>query len=106
MTRIACGLGALGLGFLNFGLTDGGNAWGLFFSGMCTFLFAAAFSLVLVRAGVSTECEHMLDSLNQLRKSADYHSQNHISQLESFLKGCNRDQGIGFQVGGAVINRQ
>ena len=29
-----------------------------------------------------------------------------VSALESFLKGCNREQGIGFKVFGAVINRQ
>jgi hypothetical protein len=48
----------------------------------------------------------MLGTLNQMRKSANYRSQSHISQLESFLKGCNREQGIGFKVFGAVINRQ
>jgi hypothetical protein len=69
-------------------------------------MFSASFALVLVPAGVSTKCEHMLGTLNKLRKRADHRTQGRISQLESLLTGFNRGQGIGFAVFGAVINRQ
>jgi hypothetical protein len=66
----------------------------------------AAFGLVLVPATVSTECERLIGGLNALRKRAGHAVQAQVSQLESFLKGCNKEQGIGFKVFGAVINRQ
>lgn len=99
---IGGGLCSLGLGLLNMGMV-----WGFPpFMVMAGMVFSAALALVLVPAGVSTECESMIGTLNKLRQSADYRTEGHISQLESLLQGFNRGQGIGFKVFGAVVNRQ
>lgn len=99
---IGGGFGVFALGVLNWALMSGDSpAFVLSF-----LLIGAVFAVVLVPAGVSTKCELLIGTLNQLRKSADRRIQGHISQLESFLTSCNREQGIGFQVFSAVINRQ
>jgi hypothetical protein len=99
---IGGGLGCFGLGFLNWALMSGDKPAFVF----SAFLFIAVLAVVMVPASISTDCERMIGALNQLRKNADYRTQVNISQLESFFAGCNREQGIGFMVLGAVINRQ
>jgi hypothetical protein len=103
LAALAVALGALALGLVYCSLQWNNDPMTMVFAVLLSF---AAFGLVLVPATVSTECERMIGELNALRKHAGPVVQAQVSALESFLKGCNREQGIGFKVFGAVINRQ
>ena len=103
LAALAVGLGALALAFANDAVQDTGDPVAM---ALAALLSVAAFGLVSVPATVSTECERLVGERNALRKHAGHAVQVRVSALESFLKGCNREQGIGFKVFGAVINRQ
>ena len=76
-----------------------------FFAPMLVPLLLAIPSLWLVPATVSTTCERMTESLNDLRKHSEAGNQFHISTLEAYLKGRNHEQGVGFEVHGTTLNR-
>jgi hypothetical protein len=102
LAALAAGLGTHALACANVSVQNT-DPKGMVITAVLSF---AAFGLVLVPATVSPECERLIGELNTLRPRAGYTIQAQVSQLESFLKGCNREQGIGFKVFGAVINRQ
>jgi hypothetical protein len=99
---LAVGLSAQALAWVHMGLASNSNSM----VPVVVVLLAIIPSLALVPATVSTDCENFIDSLNELRKYSDAAGQSRIFDLETYLRGCNRQQGVGFKVFGALINRQ
>jgi hypothetical protein len=102
---MAGGLGCFALGAFNMAIQ--GSDDDIMFAPIAVTVIGIIFALALIPATVSTECEHLIDAFNELRKEGDDpRNQASVSQLQVYLKGCNREQGIGFKMFGVVINRQ
>jgi hypothetical protein len=69
-------------------------------------VFAIVFALAWIPASVSSKFELLSTELNELRKQSTPHGTARIAQLEAYIAGCNRGQGVGFKIFGAVLNRQ
>eukprot|EP01043_Picozoa_sp_COSAG02_P021916 COSAG02_NODE_1124_length_14441_cov_21.457607_14_plen_693_part_00 len=99
---LTAGLLCLALGLVDFGL----RVYNLTqIAPVLVLVLLAMPSLWLVPATVSTACERMTESLNNLRKHSAAGNQSRISTLEAYLKGRNREQGVGFEVHGTMLNR-
>jgi hypothetical protein len=57
-----------------------------------------------VPAGVSSQCSKLLDGLNELRPEFTVEQNQQVLDLEQYLLRANSGQGLGFVLGGIVVN--
>lgn len=80
-------------------------------SHIANFIFSTLLSLLPLLfltdvASTSNRCDHLLDELNNLRKTFGPRCNEEITWLETSLVRLNRGQGLGFTIGGVVIDRR
>eukprot|EP01050_Picozoa_sp_SAG11_P001839 SAG11_NODE_86_length_17300_cov_11.466717_11_plen_71_part_00 len=56
-------------------------------------------------SATSTRCDYMVDTLNTVRINYGEVCHEQIAFLEAALHNLHRGQGLGFTVGGAVVDR-
>ena len=68
--------------------------------------FAIPFYLAWGPATVSSACDDLLDQLNDLSFVGTDEHRERVARLRTSLMNLHRNQGLGFTVRGAVVNRR